>query len=114
MLKWVKLKIAGETNYSIISSSWCFNRSGIALSFAISIDVMSVDEIKQFGKEFVRAVKQSYGSLIDEYFYAKTETPVIAATPQGEIIMLWSFQGEDNKQTKEKLKQSKIEEIKYN
>jgi hypothetical protein len=31
------MKIAGSENYSVISSTWCTNRSGIVLSFAIPI-----------------------------------------------------------------------------
>jgi len=58
---------------------------------------MSVDEIEIYGKEFMKAVNLSYKSMIQSYFYAKTETPIITATHQGEIIMMWSFQGDDNK-----------------
>lgn len=108
------MKIAGSENYSIISSTWCTNRSGIVLSFAIPIQVMSIDEIKEFGKQFIKAIEQSYEELLKEYFYAKTETPIISATHGGEIIMLWSFQGDDNKKTREQLKQYKIDQIKYN
>ena len=109
-----QIKIAGQDNVSIISSSWCANRSGICLSFAISIQVMSIDEIQEFGKQFVKAVKQSYGNFIDEYFYAKTDSPIVSATPDGQIIMLWSFQGQDDKRTRQGLKEYKIEQIKYN
>lgn len=108
------MKTAGNENYSIISSTWCVNRSGIILSFAIPIQVMSIDEIKEFGKQFIKAIEQPYKALLDEYFYAKTETPIISATNGGEIIMLWSFQGNDNKRTREQLKQYNIDYINYN
>lgn len=114
MLKWFKVKVAGEENYAIINSSWCVNRAGITLSFAIPIQVMSVSEINDYGKEFVKAVNKSYQDLLKEYFYAKTETPIVTATPDGEIIMMWSFQGQDNKQTKSALKKLNIHEINYN
>lgn len=104
---------ASEDNVAIIDSSWCFNRSGICLSFAIPIQVMSVDEIEIYGKEFMKAVNLSYKSMIQSYFYAKTETPIITATHQGEIIMMWSFQGDDNKQTKKALADNDIKEIIY-
>ena len=104
---------ASEDNVAIIDSSWCFNRSGICLSFAIPIQVMSVDEIEIYGKEFMKAVNLSYKSIIQSYFYAKNETPIITATHQGEIIMMWSFQGDDNKQTKKALADNDIKEIIY-
>lgn len=109
-VKWIK---AGQDNVSIISSSWCSNRSGICLSFAISIEVMSLDEIEQFGKQFVKAVNASYKDLLKNYFYAKTQTPVICSTDKGQIIMLWSFQGDDDKELKQLLKQNGIKEIQY-
>jgi hypothetical protein len=33
----MKIKIASNDNVAIIDSSWCINRSGICLSFAIPI-----------------------------------------------------------------------------
>ena len=109
----MKIKTASD-NTAIIDSSWCFNRSGICLSFAISIQVMSIDEIKDFGKEFMKAVNAAHKNLLQHYFYAKTDTPIIAATPQGEIIMMWSFQGDDNKETKKELQNHNIKRIDYN
>ena len=109
----MKKRYASEDNVSIIDSSWCFNRSGICLSFAIPIQVMSVDEIEIYGKEFMKAVNLSYKSMIQSYFYAKTETPIITATHQGEIIMMWCFQGDDNKETRNVLINNDIKEITY-
>lgn len=104
---------ANNDNVSVIDSSWCLNRSGICLSFAISIDVMSIDEIDDFSKEFVKAINLSYKDMLNTYFYCKTETPIITATHQGEIIMMWSFQGDNNKETKKILKDNNIKEIIY-
>lgn len=109
----MKIKIASNDNVAIIDSSWCINRSGICLSFAIPIQVMSVDEIQDYGKEFMKAVNASHKNLIQHYFYAKTDTPIIAATSQGEIIMMWSFQGDNNKETKQELKNNNIKQINY-
>ena len=109
----MKRLYAKEDNVAIIDSSWCVNRSGICLSFAIPIDVMSIDEIEMFGKEFMKAVDTSYKSMLQSYFYAKTDTPIITATHQGEIIMMWCFQGDNNKATKQILKDNNIKEIIY-
>ena len=113
MLKWFKVKVAGEENYAIINSSWCVNRAGITLSFAISIQAMSVNDLNDYGKEFVKAVNKSYQDLLKEYFYAKTETPIVTATPDGEIIMMWSFQGQESDEIKNELKKYKIKQINY-
>lgn len=109
----MKIKCASSENVAIIDSSWCINRAGVCLSFAIPIQVMSIDELKDYGKEFVKAINASHKDLITQYFYAKTDTPIVAATPQGEIIMMWSFQGDDNKETKQKLKEHNIKQINY-
>lgn len=114
MFKCIKIKVAGEQNVAIISSSWCVNRSGICLSFAIPIEVLSITQIEQYGKEFMRAVNQSYQELLEEYFYEKTDSPIISATSGGQIIMMWSFQGDNNKNTKERLQSFNIKQIKYN
>jgi hypothetical protein len=50
---------------------------------------------------------------LQTYFYAKTETPIITATHQGEIIMMWSFQGDNNKATRQILRDNDIKEITY-
>ena len=102
-----------EDNVDVIHSAWCHNRNGVCLSFAIPIQVMSVTEIKAFGDEFVRAVKESYNRLIKDYFYAKTDTPIISATDRGELIMMWSFQGDDDDSTIHALKDAGIKEVKY-
>lgn len=102
-----------DDNVDIISSAWCHNRSGVCLSFAIRMDVLTVTEIKAYGDEFVRAVKASYKTLIKDYFYAKTETPLVSATDRGELIMIWSFQGEDNDTTLHALRSAGIKEVKY-
>lgn len=102
-----------DDNVDVISSSWCHNRSGVCLSFAIPTQVMSIEEIKVYGDEFVRAVKESYGRMIKDFFYAKTDTPIITATNSGELIMMWSFQGDDDDNTIHALKDAGIKEIKY-
>lgn len=105
--------ICASNNTAIIDSSWCVNRSGICLSFAIPVEVMSITEIEDFGKEFMKAVNLSYKSVLKTYFYAKTETPIITATHQGEMIMMWSFQGDNNKETRQVLSENNIKEIIY-
>lgn len=101
-----------EENVALINSSWCINRSGICLSFAIPIDVLSINEITEYGKEFIRAVKESYNDLLKN-FLPKSDTPLITATPAGQIIMMWSFQGDETKELKNELKKYKIMQIKY-
>lgn len=102
-----------DENVSVISSAWCKNRSGICLSFAININAMSITEIKSYGDEFIAAVKRSYKHLINDHFYAKTDTPVVSCTVKGEIIMMWSFQGDNDDSTVNALKSARIKEIKY-
>lgn len=102
-----------DDNVEIISSAWCQNRSGVCLSFAIRINVMSMTEIKAFGDEFIRAVKASYKRLIQDYFYAKTDTPLISSTDRGELIMIWSFQGNDDTATKNALRSAGIKKVDY-
>lgn len=102
-----------EDNVDVIHSAWCHNRSGVCLSFAIPIQVMNITEIKTFGDEFVRAVKESYKRLIKDHFYAKTETPIVSSTDRGELIMMWSFQGDDDDSTIHALKDAGIKEVKY-
>lgn len=110
------IRISGgeDDNVAIISASWTKVKNGICLNFGIAMDVLSVDEISDFGNEFVKAVKQSYGSMLDELFYAKSESPLVSATPKGGIIMIWSFQGNDDAETKKALKNHKVKEIEYN
>ncbi len=111
-VKWFRNPVAADDdNVTVISSSWCRTKSGIILSFAVPMDVLDVDEIVDYGKEFERAVKASYKDLLNEWFAAKTGAPVVAATPGGELIMLWSFQGEDDKETERAVKEAEIEEI---
>lgn len=102
-----------DENVDIINSSWCRNNSGICLSFAIPVQVMSVTEFNAYGDEFVKAVKASYKKLISDFFYAKTDTPVISSTDRGEMIMIWSFQGNDNDSTVHALRDAGIMEVKY-
>ena len=113
--KWLKSILADsdDDNVDVIDSAWCRNKNGVCLSFAISVQVMSVDEIVAYGKEFVRAVKESYKQLLKDYFYAKTDTPIISAMDNGEMIMLWSFQGEGDDATLRALKDAGIKEVKY-
>ena len=102
-----------DDNVEVISSAWCYNRSGVCVSFAIPVQVMSVTEIKAYGDEFVRAVKASYKTLLKNFFYSKTDTPVISSTDRGEMIMIWSFQGNDDDETVRALKDAGIKEVKY-
>lgn len=102
-----------DDNVDLISSAWCYNPSGICLSFAIRINVMSITEIKAFGDEFIKAVKEAYRSLVRDYFYTKTDAPVVSATDHGELIMIWSFQGEDNEATLHALRMAGIKQVKY-
>ena len=102
-----------DDNVTVISSSWCKTRVGIVLSFAVPIEVMDIDEINKFAELFVDAVKESYGSLIKKEFVAKTEKPMICATHEGEIIMIWSFVGDSNTQTVLSLRNAGIIEMKY-
>lgn len=104
---------SGDENVSMISSSWCRTKAGICLTFGISIEVLSVDEIAEFGKEFVRAVKKSYGKMLKEHFYSKSDSPLVSPTPKGEIIMIWTFVGNDDKETEKMLLDEGIEEIEY-
>lgn len=103
-----------DENVSVISSSWCRTKAGICLTFGISIEVLSVDEISEFGKEFVKAVKKSYGKMLKEYFYPKSESPLVSPTPKGEIIMIWTFLGNDDEETERLLSEEGIEEIDFN
>ena len=102
-----------EDNVDVIHSAWCRNRSGVCLSFAIPVNVMSVTEITAYGEEFVRAVQASYKKLLKDYFYSKTDTPIISAADNGEMIMMWSFQGGDDDSTLHALKDAGIKEVKY-
>lgn len=102
-----------DDNVDVIHSAWCRNRSGVCLSFAIPVNVMSVTEIDAYGQEFVKAVKASYKRLLKDYFYAKTDTPLISSTDSGEMIMIWSFQGGDDDDTVHALKDNGIKEVKY-
>ena len=36
------IRVATKEQTAVIDSSWCFNRSGICLSFAIPIEVMNI------------------------------------------------------------------------
>ena len=96
-----------------IDSSWCINKVGICISFAIAIDVLSLEEIDEFGKQFMKTVKSTFGKFLDSYCYSKTDTPVISATNNGGLIMLWSFQAENNKNVVELLKECGIKQVKY-
>ena len=102
-----------DDNVDVISSAWCYNRSGVCLSFAIPVQVMSVTEIKAYGDEFMRAVKESYKKLLKDYFYAKSDTPILTSIDSGELIMMWSFQGGDDNTTVHALKDAGIKEVKY-
>lgn len=105
--------ISSEDNESVfISASWCINRSGICLSFAIPIDVLSIDELNDYSDEFVKVIKSTYKNLLKN-FIAKSDTPLISATPSGEIIMIWSFQADESNELKKELKENKIMEIEY-
>ena len=42
-----------DDNVDVIHSAWCRNRSGVCLSFAIPVNVMSVTEINTYVQEFV-------------------------------------------------------------
>lgn len=102
-----------DDNVEVINSAWCKNRSGICLSFAIPVSVMSVSELSTFGEEFVKAVKESYRKMLKDFFYAKTDTPVLSSTDSGEMIMIWSFQGGDDDDTRHALRDAGIKEVKY-
>lgn len=102
-----------KEHVTIISSSWCRNRAGICLSFAVPVEVMDTDELSEFGKMFVDAVYEPYEDLIKKSFVPKTEMPLIASH-DGELIMIWSFQAEDNEDLAETLRKNNIQEIDYN
>ncbi len=111
-LEWVCRTAGDDDNVTVISSCWCRNRTGICLSFAVQMDVMDVDDISEFCKMFMQAVDASYKSLISQYFMAKSTKPLVCATDSGELVMLWSFQGDDDKATADAIKESGIIEIK--
>lgn len=101
-----------EEHVTIISSSWCKNRSGICLSFAVPVDVMDTDQLSEFGDMFVDAVYEPYGKMIKESFIPKTEKPLIASH-DGELIMIWSFQADNNQDIIDTLMKNNIQEINY-
>lgn len=109
---WIKIA-ESDDNVTLISSQWCYNRNGICLSFAVSIPVLTIDQINDLSKQFMKEIKKSYTNLLHDYFYAKMETPIITATDEGELIMMWSFQGDNDNKTKEAIKQFNIKEVQY-
>jgi len=111
-VKWFRNPVAkDDDNVTVISSSWCENRAGIVLSFAVPMDVLDIEEIDDYGKEFKRAVKASYKEIIDDWFVPKTPSPVVAPTTGGELIMLWSFQGDDDRDTRKAVEDAGIAKI---
>ena len=109
--RWIRRCASDEDNVTLISSAWCRNRTGICLSFAVPMEVMDVDEISEFGEMFVDAVKASYGTMLSQLFGAKSAKPLVCATDGGELIMLWSFQGEDDDKTLEALDEAMVSQI---
>lgn len=108
-----RIRMASGDGTTLISSIWCVNRAGICLSFAVSIDVMDTVEIGQFGKSFEDAVNESFSDILKTYFIAKSSHPLVCCTDDGELIMLWSFQGDDDEDTRAVMKDNGIKEIKY-
>ena len=102
-----------DDNVTVISSAWCRNRAGACVSFAVPIMVMDLGEIADFGGQFRETVEDAYGDMLEEKFSPKTDDPIVCATPAGEMIMMWSFQGDDDDDTVGTLRSHRIDEIKY-
>ncbi len=97
----------------VISASWCKNRAGICLQFAIPLEVMDVESIVEFSTAFMEAIQKSYGNLLRNDFYSITESPIVCSASGGDLILLWSFQGVDDKATRDALKENNVKQIKY-
>ena len=97
----------------VISAAWCKNRSGICLQFAIPIEVMDVESIAELSSQLMEAIGNAYGELIGNDFFCTTKTPIVCATNGGDLLLLWSFQGVDDKATRDVLKKNNVEQIKY-
>ena len=102
-----------DDDVTVISAAWCRNRAGVCLSFAVPIMVMDLGEIAEFGEQFRETVDEAYGNMIEERFSPKTTDPIVCSTPVGELIMMWSFQGDDDDETVGTLRSFRIDEIKY-
>lgn len=102
-----------DDNVTVISAAWCRNRAGACVSFAVPIMVMDLGEIADFGGQFRETVEDAYGNMLEEKFSPKTEDPIVCSTPAGELIMMWSFQGDGDDDTVGTLRNFRIDEIKY-
>ena len=102
-----------DDNVTVISAAWCRNRSGVCVSFAVPIDVMGTGELLEFGNLFKDTVMDAYGDMLKEMFISKTDDPLVSATHGGELIMLWSFQGENDESTLKSIRNHRIQEIDY-
>ena len=102
-----------DDNVTVISAAWCMNRAGVCVSFAVPIMVMDLGEIADFGAQFRETVEDAYGNMLEEKFSPKTEDPIVCSTPAGELIMMWSFQGDGDDETVGMLRNFRIDEIKY-
>ena len=108
------LRVAKEKESEYIDSTWCLISGGITLSFAIAVDVMDVDGIADFGKQFEKAVKKSWSSLLKRCgFEPKTGSPLLSPTNLGELVMIWAFSCEDTDQNRKEMRESGIREISY-
>lgn len=97
----------------VISAAWCKNHSGICLQFAIPLEVMDVESVAELGEQLMETIGSAYGELIGNDFLATTKCPIVCTTTGGELVLLWSFQGVDDKATRDALKKNNVEQIKY-
>ena len=115
-MKWFRVfKYADDDGVKtiVMSVAWCKNHSGICLQFAIPLEVMDVESVAELGKQLMKAIGSAYGELIDNDFLPITKCPIVCTTAGGELVLLWSFQGVDDKATRDALKKSNVEQIKY-
>lgn len=104
--------VIANNNTIIVDSSYTKSKGGIIVSFAFPVGANEIEIIVELGKMFVEYIQKDFGKMLSDFFFAKTQSPVVFSKGE-ELFMVWAFVARDDEKALKEIKKRKIKEISY-